>query len=97
MSLKEKTKSSTKLKQPPLFKVILLNDDYTSMDFVVDVLITIFHKEVEEAIDIMFSVHEKGRGVCGIYTKEIAETKVMQVSDLANEYEFPLRAIMEEN
>ncbi|SFV75754.1 ATP-dependent Clp protease adaptor protein ClpS [hydrothermal vent metagenome] len=81
---------------PKRYKVIMLNDDYTSMDFVVDVLMTIFHKSNEEANNIMLNIHTKGQGVCGIYPYEIAETKVMQVTKRAKESGFPLKVIMEE-
>ncbi len=96
MSLQEDVKVKNELKKPSLFKVVLLNDDYTDMDFVVEILIDIFHKQVSEAVNIMLSVHEQGRGICGVYTKEIAETKVAQVELRANENEFPLKAIIEE-
>jgi len=81
---------------PMQYKVILLNDDYTSMDFVVEVLMSIFHKTYQEAEKVMLDVHRNNRGLCGIYTYEIAETKVMQVSRLAREHGFPLKAIIEE-
>jgi len=84
------------LKHPKKYKVFILNDDYTSMDFVVDVLISIFHKSYEEAENIMLEVHKKDKGLCGIYTHEIAETKIMQVSKKAKESGFPLKALMEE-
>ncbi|MDH4945092.1 ATP-dependent Clp protease adapter ClpS [Sulfurimonas sp. C5] len=85
-----------KLKYPKKYKVYLLNDDYTTMDFVVDILIGIFHKTYEQAQDIMLEVHKKGRGMCGVYTHEIAETKVMQVLSKAKDHGFPLKATMEE-
>lgn len=84
------------VKHPKKYKVLLLNDDYTSMEFVIDVLMTIFHKSYQEAQDIMLEVHEKNKGVCGVYTNEIAETKVMQVHKKARDRGFPLRAEMEE-
>ena len=84
------------VKEPEQYKVILLNDDYTSMDFVVEVLMSIFHKSYQEAERIMLDVHRKERGVCGIYPYEIAETKIMQVSRLAREHGYPLKATMEE-
>lgn len=84
------------IKEPRLFKVLLLNDDYSSMDFVISVLMQIFHHSYEKAMDIMLSVHEKGRGLCGVYTYEIAETKVSHVRKSAKEAGFPLRAVMEE-
>jgi len=86
----------TKIKHPKKYKVLILNDDYTSMEFVIDILMTIFHKSYDEAQNIMLEVHEKEKGVCGIYTHEIAETKVMQVHKNARDSGFPLRAEMEE-
>jgi len=86
----------TLLKHPNKYKVFILNDDYTSMDFVIEILMTIFHKSYEEAQNIMLEVHEKEKGICGIYTHEIAETKIMQVHKNARESGFPLRAQMEE-
>lgn len=82
---------------PPLWKVILLNDDVTPMDFVVLVLSRIFNKTAEQAIEIMLQVHNEGSGICGVYTHEIAETKVDQVSNMAKENKFPLKCIMEED
>lgn len=84
------------LKHPKKYKVLILNDDYTSMEFVVDILKNIFHKSQQEAEQIMLEVHKKDRGVCGVYTHEIAETKIMQVHKSARESGFPLRAEMEE-
>lgn len=84
------------IKYPKKYKVYLLNDDYTSMDFVIDILISIFHKSYEEAEKIMLEIHKKDRGLCGVYTHEIAETKVMQVLRKAKESGFPLKATMEE-
>lgn len=92
---KLKEKIDKKIKEPSMYKVLLHNDDYTTMDFVVEVLIFIFHKTHEEATRIMLNVHEKGVGVCGIYTFEIAETKVETVHRLAQENEFPLKCSME--
>jgi len=84
------------VKEPEQYKVILLNDDYTSMDFVVEVLMSIFHKSYQEAERIMLDIHRNNRGICGVYTYEIAETKVMQVSRLAREHGYPLKATIEE-
>ena len=84
------------IKHPKRYKVFILNDDYTSMDFVVDILISVFHKSYEQAENIMLEVHKKDRGLCGVYTHEIAETKVMQVIKKAKEGGFPLKATMEE-
>ena len=84
------------LTEPKLYKVLLLNDDYSSMDFVVEILMNIFHKNYQEAERIMLEIHRRERGLCGIFTYEIAETKIVQVSRLAREKGFPLKAIMEE-
>ncbi|MBU4110603.1 ATP-dependent Clp protease adaptor ClpS [bacterium] len=84
------------IKYPKKYKVYLLNDDYTSMDFVIDILISIFHKSHEEAEKIMLDIHKKERGLCGVYTYEVAETKVMQVTRKAKDSGFPLKATMEE-
>lgn len=84
------------LKEPKKYKVLLLNDDYTVMDFVVDVLMSIFHKSMQEAEAVMLEIHKNDRGLCGVYTHEIAETKVMQVHKKAKESGFPLKAEMEE-
>ena len=78
------------LREPPLYKVLLHNDDYTSMDFVTYVLMKIFHKNTQEAKAIMLAVHEQGIGLCGIYTREIAETKVAQVRIKARDAGYPL-------
>ena len=83
------------LKKPDLFKVLLLNDDYTTMDFVVEVLENVFHKQPAEAFRIMMLVHTQGKGLCGVYPFEVAETKVASVVDRARENGFPLRATME--
>ena len=85
------------LQEPQLFKVLLHNDDYTSMDFVVEVLMGIFHKTQQQAEQIMLQIHEKGKAICGVYTYEIAQMKVEQVRQLAKQNEFPLLATMEED
>ena len=90
------TKDVVEVKEPKKYKVFLLNDDYTTMDFVVEILMDIFHKSYAEAVDIMLTVHKKGRGLCGVYTYEIAETKVNEVHRRARANQFPLRAEMEE-
>jgi ATP-dependent Clp protease adaptor protein ClpS len=82
------------LKEPEEFQVILLNDHYTAMDFVVEVLISIFHKNVEDANRIMLEVHKKGRGIAGIYSRDIAVTKAEQVHLIARKSEFPLHCIV---
>jgi ATP-dependent Clp protease adaptor protein ClpS len=84
-----------KLKKPPLYKVILLNDDYTPMEFVVVVLEKFFRKNREEATQIMLHVHQKGLGVCGVFTREVAETKVRQVMVFSSENLHPLQCTME--
>jgi ATP-dependent Clp protease adaptor protein ClpS len=86
----------TRLQAPRLYRVMLLNDDYTTMDFVVKVIVAVFHRSASEATRIMLDVHRKGRGVVGTYTRDIAMTKVAQVHELARENEFPLRATAEE-
>ncbi len=96
MATKVETKETTRLEEPKRYKVFLLNDDYTTMDFVIDVLQEVFHKSYEEAVEIMLTVHKKGKGLCGVYTHEIAETKVDQVHRLARAHQFPLKATMEE-
>ena len=83
------------LLEPPMYKVFLLNDDYTTMDFVVEVLMFVFQKSPEEATQIMLNIHKKGMGMCGIYSFEIAETKVDTVHMLARERDFPLKCAME--
>jgi ATP-dependent Clp protease adaptor protein ClpS len=85
-----------KLRRPPLFKVLLLNDDYTPMEFVVLVLETFFAMDREKATQIMLHVHTRGVGVCGVYTRDIAETKVIQVNDFARGHQHPLMCTMEE-
>jgi len=87
--------SKPKLKRPPLYRVLLLNDDYTTMDFVIEVLKAIFHHSEEQSAQIMLHVHQKGMGVCGVYTREIAETKVEQVLQYAQQNEHPLQCTME--
>ena len=85
------------LEEPQMFKVLLHNDDYTSMDFVVEVLIGIFHKTHAQAEQIMLQIHEKDKAICGVYSFEIAQTKAEQVKQLAKENEFPLLATIEED
>jgi ATP-dependent Clp protease adaptor protein ClpS len=89
-------KPRPKAKRPELFKVVLLNDDYTTMEFVVLVLQQVFNKPEPEAYRIMMQVHIRGRGICGSYTYEIAETKVSTVHEMAQDNGFPLRATIEE-
>ena len=85
-----------KIKQPPLYKVILINDDYTPMDFVVDVLRQFFNMDTEKATQIMLTIHYQGKASCGIFTADIAETKVDQVSRYAKAHEHPLMCAMEQ-
>lgn len=88
-------KARPKTRKPALYKVLLLNDDYTPMEFVIHILERFFNKNQQEATDIMLHVHRRGVGVCGIYTYEIAETKVTQVMDYARANEHPLQCTME--
>ena len=81
--------------RPPLYSVIILNDDYTPMDFVVEVLVRFFSLDVERATQIMLHVHTRGRGVCGIYSREVAESKVAQVNDYSRMNQHPLLCTME--
>ena len=85
-----------RLKKPPLYRVVLLNDDYTPMEFVVQVLQKIFSMDRSTATRVMLEVHTKGKGICGVYTFEIAETKVAQVTGLAQQHQHPLLCAMEE-
>ena|SRR5262244_2636405 len=89
------SRTEKKLKKPPLYRVLLHNDNYTTRDFVVAVLQEVFHKSEVEAVQIMLHVHNNGIGVAGVYTFEVAETKVKTVEKLARENEFPLRLSME--
>ncbi len=91
------TKEKIKLKKPKLYKVILLNDDYTPMEYVVSLLKIVFKKTENEAVNIMLMVHKKGSGICGIFTKEIAETKVETVLKMAKSDQHPLQCIMEQD
>ncbi len=89
------TETREDVTEPPMYRVLLLNDDYTTMEFVVEILILIFSKSVEEATQIMLNVHRIGVGVCGVYTYQVAETKVETVHALAKERGFPLKCSME--
>ena len=89
------TRKKEKLKKPQLYKVIFHNDNYTTMEFVVAVLRDVFHKNETDAIAIMLNVHRMGAGVAGVYTYEIAETKIRETEKLAREHEFPLKLSME--
>ena len=88
-------KSDIETTEPPLYKVLLLNDDYTTMEFVVQVLMYVFNKNEEDAMHIMLNVHREGVGICGVYPYEVAETKVGAVDALAQENGFPLKCTME--
>ena len=90
------TEVERKVEKPPLYKVLLHNDDYTTMDFVVFILRTVFHRSEEEAVRIMLHVHQRGIGVAGVYTREIAETKAGKALRLAREHDFPLLCTIEE-
>src|ERR1700749_575518 len=89
------TKTSPKPKKPSLYKVLLLNDDYTPMEFLVHILEKIFGKSREEAVDVMLHVHRHGVGICGIFTFEVAETKVAQVIEFSRRHQHPLQCTME--
>lgn len=89
------TKTKPKTKKPSLYKVLLLNDDYTPMEFVIHVLERFFNKGREDATRIMLHVHQNGVGVCGVFTYEVAETKVTQVMDFAGQHQHPLQCTME--
>ena len=91
------TKTKPKTKQPALYKVLLLNDDYTPMEFVVLTLQRFFKMTIEDATRVMLHVHQRGVGICGVFTYEIAETKVSQVIDFAREHNHPLQATMEKD
>ncbi len=85
-----------KLKKPPLFKVLLLNDDFTPMDFVIEILVDFFSMSEEEATQVMLRVHTQGKGVCGLFSKDVAETKVEIVNNYSREHQHPLMCAMEE-
>jgi ATP-dependent Clp protease adaptor protein ClpS len=90
------TETKKKVEKPPLFKVLLHNDDYTSMEFVVFILMSVFHKDEQVAQHIMMEVHHKGIGVAGVFTFEIAESKINKVTAMARAYQFPLLCTMEQ-
>ncbi len=89
-------KERHEVKPPPLYSVLLLNDDYTTMDFVIEILEGVFHKSAVEAAQIMLLVHKNGKGLAGVYTREIAETKLHKVHKLSSKRGFPLKCIMEQ-
>ncbi|MGL4205145.1 MAG: ATP-dependent Clp protease adapter ClpS [Aeromonadaceae bacterium] len=94
-AIQQESDTKTRLQPPSMYKVVLNNDDYTPMDFVVEVLQKFFRLNIEQATEIMLSVHYQGKGICGIYTAEIAETKVEQVNHYAKQHEHPLLCTME--
>lgn len=93
----EKTESKTKMERPPLYKVLLHNDDFTTMEFVVFILQTVFNHGESEAVRIMLNVHQQGVGLAGIYTYEVAEMKVEKVTSIAQANDFPLLCTIEED
>jgi len=97
IDIEEELDLALALEEPPMFKVLLHNDDYTSMEFVVEVLIGIFHKTQAQSEEIMLQIHDKGKAICGVYTFEIAQTKTQQVKQKAKQNEFPLLATIEED
>ncbi|HYA35497.1 MAG TPA: ATP-dependent Clp protease adapter ClpS [Candidatus Binataceae bacterium] len=92
---KRRTQTKTRTQRPPMYKVMLLNDDYTPMEFVVELLKSVFHKPHAEATRIMLYVHQNGMGVAGVYPFEVAETKVRTVEELSRQAEYPLKCVME--
>lgn len=90
------TKKETQVKKPKMYRVIILNDDYTPMDFVVWLLQVVFHKSEEIATKLMWDVHKKGKGICGLYPFDVARTKVYQAKQLAEKHQHPLECDMEE-
>ena len=91
------TKAIAKTKKPPMYKVLMLNDDYTPMEFVISLLERFFHKNSEQATQIMLHIHRRGVGICGVFTYEVAETKVNQVVDFARKNQHPLQCTMEKD
>ncbi|MHB8829707.1 MAG: ATP-dependent Clp protease adaptor ClpS [Syntrophales bacterium] len=92
----ELVETGQEVREPKMYRVLLHNDDYTTMDFVVEILISVFHKPAAEAMRIMLDVHKKGTGICGIYTYDIARTRVAMVHLLARKREFPLKCSLDE-
>ena len=85
-----------KVEEPKKYKVFLLNDDYSTMDFVIEVLVKVFRKSTDESAKIMLNIHNNGRDICGVFTHEIASTKIAQVKTMARDKGYPLKAVMEE-
>ncbi|MFH2108420.1 MAG: ATP-dependent Clp protease adapter ClpS [Chrysiogenia bacterium] len=96
LDLDSQIKDQSELRPPPMYRVILHNDHYTTMEFVIDVLVKIFHKSASEATHITLDIHHSGSGLCGVYSYDIARTKVSQVQRLARAQEFPLKCTFEE-
>jgi len=95
-SYKYDLENDLELEEPKKYKVLLLNDDFSTMEFVIEILTRVFRKSLEESEQIMLNVHNNGKAICGIYTKEIALTKVAQVKTMARKAKYPLKAIAEE-
>jgi len=95
-SYKYELENDLELEEPKKYKVLLLNDDFSTMEFVIEILTNVFRKSLEESEKIMLDVHNNGKAICGIYTKEIALTKVAQVKTMARKAKFPLKAIAQE-
>jgi len=93
--IERRTKEQVKTRKPPLYKCILLNDDYTPMEFVVEILKSVFHRSQADATRIMLHVHQNGMGIAGVFPYEVAETKIHTVEELAKENQFPLKCVME--
>jgi ATP-dependent Clp protease adaptor protein ClpS len=91
----EETRTHKRVQEPPLYRVLLHNDDYTTMEFVIEILMVVFKRSMEDATRIMLNVHKNGIGICGVYSYEIAETKVESVEVLARSSDFPLKCSME--
>ena len=91
----EQTRTHKRVQEPPFYRVLIHNDDYTTMEFVIEILMAVFNRSMEDATRIMLNVHNAGVGLCGVYTYEIAETKVDTVHTLANKHGFPLKCTME--
>ena len=95
IATEEKTTTHERVQEPPLYQVLLHNDDYTTMEFVIEILMVVFNRSMEDATRIMMNVHKNGVGICGVYPYEIAETKVEIVEVLARSSDFPLKCSME--
>ena len=93
---RQKIKPNEAIKEPPMFRVIYINDNQTTMEFVVEVLMKVFHKPGAEATKIMLDIHKKGLGICGVYTYDIAVTKISEVHKLAKKSQYPLKCSFEE-